>query len=812
VIVPALLSDVRLACRSMRRQPAFTAVVIGTLALGIGANTAMFALVHAALLKPLPYAVPDRLVLARRTVGGAPRLLNSAPDYYDYQAQIPGLAELAASRSGAWQTAISGGGEPEHVSCLEVSHDLFSTLGVKPSAGRWFGPDEDRAGAPAVVMISERVAIHRFGGAARAVGQPLTLGGMGETGAVATVVGVMPRSFRFLQHADMWTLRHRGDNDGPTTRQFHNWVLVGRLRSGLSIDAVQRQADVVSARLQRQYPMTNKNKALRLEPLQDALLGSDKRMLLVLTGAVGVVLLIACANVAGLLVTRGVARRSELAVRAALGASRGRIAAQLLTEGVVLAALGGLGGVALSFWLQRLLPIATGLAASGIAPGDVEVPILLFALMVSLLTGVLSGIAPAARAASGHLAASLAPGARATDSKGSARMRGILAVAQVALSMVLLVGAGLLLESLRVLMAADLGFDSHNLLVASIDQPSRDPSKRIQFQKRLSQDLAAIPGVTALTLTSHVPIRDPGGNPPMWPARRAPLDASQEMSPLARVVAPGYFKAVGIPLVAGRDLTAADRQGTPPVMVIDQAMADEFFPGENPIGEHVMAKGMVPGDTAPRDFEVVGVVRSARINAVTGVDSTAYVSSHQFPMNGQVNVLLRSPVAAEAVGRTIRRLIAPTLPNTPVDPLASIDDIVDEALLPRRVMTVTLSTFAAIAVLLAAIGLYGVMAFHVTQRTHEIGVRMTLGATPAAVVAMVLRRAGLLVLLGLALGTGASWYCSVAVNSFLFQVKPNDPHVVAGALLVLALAGLVASAVPARRAAKADPVVALRRD
>jgi predicted permease len=805
-MLSALSSDVRMAFRAMRRQPAFTAVVVGTLALGIGANTAMFGLIHAALLKPLPYSQPERLVLARRTVAGRPQLLHSAPDYYDYRDQAPAFEALAATTPGVFQTTVTGNARPERVSAAAVSYDLFSTLGVAPIAGRQFTSDEDRAGAPYVVIVSERLASRRFGNSGSAVGKTLTVSGIARSSAAATIVGVMPGSYRFLEQTDLWVPRRRGEGDGPRTRMFHNWVLVGRLKPGLSVDAAQRQVDVVSERLQQQYPETNKEKAMRLEPLQGALLRDQTPMLLVLMGAVGLVLLVACANVAGLLVARGVARRGELAVRAAIGASRGRIAMQLVTENLVLAGGAGLAGVALAVWLQRLLPIPTGLSDLGIEAHGLETPVLLFALALSIVTGVLSGLAPAVRASSLRLAEHLAPGTRATESRGGARLRTLLVVGQVAISLVLLVGAGLLLRSLGRLMAVDLGFSSQGLQVTTIDVPYQDEAQRILFLTGLRDDLAAIPGVADVTMASHMPIREPFGDPPMWPAKRPPVDSTQERTALARVVMPGYFRTLGIPLVAGRDLEPSDRQGTPRVMVINGVMAREFFPGEHPLGQKVM----IAGDPAPMDFEVVGVVGDARIgSAGDDVMAAAYVSGHQRGLR-RANVILRSRMAPESLTRAVAKLVASKDPDIAIDPLAGMDSIIDESLLPRRVTAITLTAFSTVALLLAAIGLYGALAYYVTQRTHEIGVRIALGAGACVVLGHVMRRSAMMVGPGLAIGLAASVAGARLVGGFLYEVPPTDPVTYAGVSLCLAAVAFAASAWPALRAARIDPVQALR--
>ena len=805
-MLPAILSDLRLAFRSMRRQPGFAAVIVGTLAIGIGANTAMFSLVHAALLRPLPYEDPDRLVLVRRTVAGRPLLLHSAPDFYDYREQAPGFESLAATTPGAFQTTITGESRPERVSASAVSYDLFRTLGAAPIAGRGFTADEDRAGAPYVVMVSERLATRRFGSARSAVGRSLTVSGLARSAVAATIVGVMPDSYRFLERADLWAPRRRGEGDGPGTRMFHNWVLVGRLKPGLTTDAVQRQMDLVSRRLQQQYPETNKEKAARLEPLQTALFSEQTPMLLVLMGAVGLVLLIACANVAGLLVARGVARRGELAVRAAIGASRGRIVLHLVAESVMLSVVAGAVGVALAIWLQRLLPVAAGLADAGVEPQGAAAPVLLFALAASVITGIVSGIAPAVRASSVRIAEQLAPGVRATGSRAGARLRSTLVVGQIALSLVLLVGAGLLLRSLGRLMSVDLGFESRGLLVTTIDVPYPDEAKRVQFLVGLREELAAIPGVSGATMTSHVPVREPSGDPPMWAASRPPVDSTQERTALARIVMPGYFDTLGIPLVAGRDFAASDRRGTPPVMVVNRAMAREFFPGENPVGQKVM----IASDPAPMAFEVIGVVGDARIgSAGDDVMAAAYLSAHQRGLR-RANVILRSTLGPEALTRAVGRMVASKDPDIPIDPLASMDAIIGESLMPRRVTAVTLTAFSTVALLLAAIGLYGVLAYQVAQRRHEIGVRIALGAGARVVLSDVLKRSAMLVAPGLAIGLAASVAGSRLVAAFLYDVPPTDPLTYAGVSLCLAAVALAASLWPALRAAHVDPVQALR--
>ena len=804
----ALRFDVTTALRSMLRQPVFTAVVVATLAVGIGANTAMFALIHAALLKPLPYKDPDRLVVARRTLPGRALMWNSAPDYYDYREQTTGFEVLARCGIGAGKVTVTGGVRPERIPAMAVSDDLLSMLGVSPVAGRLFTAEEGQAGAPWTVVVSTRLAERRFGSAEAAIGRALAMAGVAPGDVSATIVGVVPFTFRFIDTADMWLPIRRRENDGPETRRFHNWILVGRLKPGVSMATVQGQLDVVSRRLQQQYPATNKVKGMRVDPLQATLLRAQTPRLMVLMGAVGLVLLIACANVAGMLLARGVARRSELAVRAALGASRGRIAAQLLAESLLLSAVAGAVGVVLAFWLRQLLPAATGLADAGVVASGLEGRVLLFALGVSLLTGVLCGMAPAARASAGGLVESLAPGVRATESRGGSRARSVLVAAQVALSVMLLVGAGLLIRSLFALMTTDLRFDTRNLLATTVDVPYEDANQRLQLQAGLHEDLAAIPGVTAVTFTSHMPILEPWSDPPMYAAKRPPADASQERTAFRRWVPPGFFKALGIRALSGRDLTPSDRPGTRLVMVVNDVFVREFFPGENPIGQRVV----MPGGENPREYEIVGVVDSARTELVGGGPfASVYISATQEP-RGDMKILMRSALAPQQLTETVRKLVAARNPEIPVDPLERMEDIVGQSLAPQRVTTVTLTAFSVLALLLTSLGLYGVLAHYVTARTHEIGVRMALGAGAGRVVTHVLWRSALMVVPGLGVGLLASLAGTKLITRFLYGVPPTDPVTFVAVITGLLLVAFVASVWPASRAARIDPVQALRAE
>jgi predicted permease len=804
-LLETFFQDLRYGLRMLRKNPGFTAVAVLTLALGIGANTAMFSIIHAVLLKPLPFRDPGRLVFASTTFGGRPNPMASAPDYYDYREQADRFEALSATLAWAPKTTVAGGAEPERVALTYVSDDFFRTLGVEPVAGRSFTPEEGRAGAPAVVMVSTRLAQRRFGDPRKAVGASLAV-----DGKLYSVVGVMPASYRFLFDADVWLPMRRGESIAGAARQFHNWLIVGRLKPGVSVEDAKRQVDVISKRLEQQYPASNTGKALRLDPLQAALVGPQAPRLLLLMAAAGLVLLIACANVAGLLLARGSARRLELAVRAALGASRGRIAGQLLVESVTLALLAGALGVALALWLNRLLPLVTGLGDPGSAPKGLEWPVLVFALTLSIVAGVLFGVAPALRASSLHLAQDLAPGSRATSAKVGTSLRGALVVGQVAVSLVLLVGAGLLIRSLARLASTNPGFEVQHLVTGEIQLLASqypEPNQRVLFFDGLREDFAAVPGVKAVGFISHLPIRDPYGNWPAWETDHPPADPANRPLAHKRIVLPGYFDAVRIPLLAGRDFGKGDRTNAPLTMIINELMARTLFADRNPLGQRVSVD---LGGSKPAVFEVVGVVGNARLNFVGGsAPMTMYTSYYQFP-EAALRFAIRTNQDPQSITQIVRRVVRARSPDIPVEKLASMKEIVGESLAPQQVTTVTLTAYALVALLLASIGLYGVLAYSVSQRTHEIGIRMTLGAERRDVLRLVVGQGMILTLMGLGIGIPGALGLTRFLSSMLYGVTPSDPLTFASMSLLLAGVALLACFIPARRATKVDPMVALR--
>ncbi len=797
--------DLRYGLRQLHRNPGFTAVAALTLALGIGANTAVFSIIHASLLKPLPFHDPARLVLARATFGGALNPFVSAPDYYDYREQADRFEGFSAVFPFALKTTVTGGAEPERVSFTYVAHDLFRTLDVAPVTGRWFTPEEGLAGGPPVVMVSERFAQRRFGAPRNAVGASLAV-----DGKPYMVVGAMPATFRFLDDVDVWAPMRRGESWAGAPRQFHNWLIVGRLKPGVSIASAQRQVDVISMRLEQQYPASNTSKALRLDPLQAALAGAQTPQLLVLMGAVGLVLLIACANVAGLLLARGSVRRSELAVRAALGASRARIAGQLLVESLTLALLSGVLGVALAFWLSRLLPLVTGLSDPGSTPKGLDWPVLLFALGLSILTGVLFGVAPALRGSSLLLARDLLSGTRTTGTKVGTSLRGALVVGQLAVSLVLLVGAGLLIRSFANLARTNLGFDAQHLLTGEIqllEAQYPDRNQRIQFFDGLREDFAALPGVKAVGFTSQLPIRNPGNNVPAWDADHPPANPADRRTADRRVVLPGYFDAVRIPLRSGRDFGKGDSEHAPLTMVINEEMARTLFAERNPLGRRVSVD---MGGPQPATFEVVGVVGNARLDFVGDSARMAmYLSYYQFPQ-ATLRFAIRTGQGPESITQSVRRLVSARNHNIPVENLTSMERLIGDSLVPQQVSAIMVTLFAVVALLLACIGLYGVLAYSVSQRTHEIGLRMALGAERCDVLKLIVGQGFTLTLFGVGIGIIGAVAVTRLLAGLLYGVKPTDLLTFAVVSLLLTGVAFLASYIPARRATKVDPMVALR--
>ena len=799
------LSDAVYASRMMASRPGFTAIAILTLAVGIGATTAMFGTINAALLSSLPFDEPERLVMGRATFDGNINPTASGNDYYDYRDQAKSFESLSAFMYPGKVTVL-GGPEPERVASNYVTWDLFRTLEVRPFAGRTFTAEEAVENGPSVVMISYGYWQRKFGASPDAVGGTLIM-----NGSPHTVVGVLPAGFHFMFDVDIWRLTYRG-GPGATARRWHSLLLVGRLEPGISPEQAQAEVDTISRQLEQQYPETNDGKALLLTPLHDAMVENVRTSLLMLMAAVSLVLLLACGNVAGLLLARGQTRLTEIAIRSAMGASRRRLIRQLLTESVIMAVLAGLAGVALAVAFQGLFTRLLPMGQLGITRPAIDTLMLAFALGVSLVTGLIFGVVPALQGTLIDIASELKSGTRATWARGSSLLRNGLVVLQVAISIMLLIGAGLLIRSLTLQMNVDLGFNPTNVLTAGLRLPDNDypsPEKRITFSSAFLEEVEALPGVVSAAIINQLPIRHPAGNIYIYPTDQPPEDGDSESRRWAdfRIATPGYLRIMGIPLLAGRDIAETDREGSPRVMIISKSVAEEIFPDRNPLGQKLIVD---MGEMVVH--EVIGVVADARLNGLTRPPRNAmYMSYYQVPRR-TMRIVVRTESDPAALTGPIREILRTKDANIPLAEAATMVKIINDALADFRIITSSLGLFSSIAMLLALVGIYGVLAYYVSQRHHEIGVRMALGANSRQVARLVLSRGMGLVAIGLAFGLAGSYWASQLIQQLLFGVEPSDPVTFIVAALGFGAIGLVACLLPAWRATRVDPVLTLQAE
>ncbi len=800
------LSDAFYAFRMMAGRPGFTAVVVLTLAVGIGATTAMFGTINATLLSRLPYDEPDRLIMGRATFDGNINPWVSGYDYYDYRDRCESFESLSAFMYGGRATVL-GGSEPERVPVGFVTWDLFHTLRVSPAAGRLFAEEEGVEGGPNVIMVSYGYWQRRFGGSPDAAGSALVL-----DGTPYTVVGVMPAGFHFMDDMDVWRLTYY-NGPGAGARRWHNFLLVGRLKPGITVDQARAEVDAVSRHLQEQYPVTNEGKALAVTALHDALVENVRTSLLMLMAAVSLVLLLACGNVAGLLLARGQTRLKEIAIRSAMGASRRRLVRQLLTESTLLALIAGVAGVVLAIAFQSLLIRLLPMGALGITRPAIDAPVLLFALSVSIATGIVFGVVPALQGTLIAPSEQLRAGTRATSVRGTSVLRSGLIVLQVAISTVLLIGAGLLIRSLTQQMNIDLGFNPQNVLTAGLRTPNNDypePEQRVAFFTSLVEEVEALPGVVSVGIVNRIPILHQGGNIYVYHADRPVEDQETSMGRSAdfRCVLPGYFKTMGMPLLAGRDIAETDAAGAPPVMIISESMVDLYFPGENPLGKRLIVDML--GEMVTH--EVVGVVANARLHRLTRQPFHAMYMSYKQVAWDRMNLMVRTEDDPVALIGPVREILRAKDRNIPLAEPASMVSILDDALSDYRIITSSLGLFSSIALLLALVGLYGALAYYVSQRYHEIGVRMALGASRQQVAKIVLSRGMGMVAAGLVLGVAGSYWATRLIQQLLFGVEPTDPTTFVFAALAFGLVALLACLLPAWRATQIDPVMVLQAE
>jgi putative ABC transport system permease protein len=786
-----LIQDFRYSIRTLRRNAGLTGAAALILAIGIGANTALFGTVHSVLLRSLPFHEPQRLVVGLKTMDGEWSGSVSRVDYYDYRQRGSSFQELAALANFTIQHTVTGGGDPELIQASYVTWNLFPVLGVTPVEGRPFLLAEEAQGGASTTIISHGYWQRRFGGSPEAVGSTLTLDGQPQT-----IVGVMPPGFRFMYDADLWRLVHV---DGPydTQRDSHSHTLVGRLAEGVSLEQAQAEMDAISAALAAEYPESNTGKGLLLD-------GS----LLFLMGTTVMVLLLACGNVAGLLLARGERRQPEIAMRTALGASRGRLLRQLLTESLILTLGAGVLGVGVALLLQdillRLLPVGD----LSLTPSTMNLMALGFTLLLSLSTGVLVGLVPATRSSSLEPARQLRSESRSSAGHRSTRIQSGLVIFQMALSVVLLIGSGLLIRSLAHLSTVELGFDRENLLTGQLQIQGSDyptPAARNLFFSSLLEEVEALPGVEAATLANRLPILSRWQDWSIWPVGDPPASAREDITGMARWVPPGYFRTMGIPLLSGRDISDRDGPETPYVVVVSRSVAEAFFAGDDPIGQWMRI-----GDW--RDCQVIGVVEDARVNTLRGDPDRAYYMAAAQMAPLMLQIAVRTSVDPELLIRPIQELLRRKDPNVLFAQPRSMASIVEENLAGFRTIILSLALFAAIAVLLAAIGIYGLLAYQVTQRKAELGLRLAIGASEPQLVRMILRRGLILVLMGLVAGLAVAYPGTLAARTLLYEVQLLDPTAYAAAVLNLVAVASLACYLPARRARQGDIVDALRRE
>ena len=803
-----LIRDARLAFRTLRKNPGFTVVAVVILAIGIGADTALFSTINTVLLRSLPYEDPDQLVIGVKTSDGAIAGPVSRVDYFDYRELNRTFEELALFSNFTSQPTLTGGKQPELVQGMQVTWNVFPALRVAPVAGRLFLPEDERRGGRGGVLISYGFWQRHFGGSPQAVGSTVSL-----DGASVVILGVLPQGFRFMRQTDLWSLI---DRDGPAddTRDSHSYTIVGRLKPGVSVARAQSDLDAISTSLEQEYPDTNKGKGLAVLGLHEAMVRNVRLSLLLLTATTVLVLLIACGNVAGLLLARGHQRLPEMALRTALGAPRGRLVRQLLTESVILSLLAGAAGIVVAFQLQGLLLQLVPVASTGIAPPAIEGAALAFALVLSLLTGLVVGVVPALRVAAVNPSPQLRAG---THSAGlqSARLRSGLVVLQVAASIVLLVGSGLLIHSLAQLTKVDLGFDPDHLLTGTIRILGADHTtaeERHLFFSSLIEEIEAQPGVASAALASKLPIRNRWQDWPIWRAGDPRPARHDSFFAMARWVSPGYFETLRIPLLKGRDLSAGDVPGSPLVVVLSQETARTLFPGREAVGESVKL------GWTDDPYRVIGVAADARLNGLRdGPTPAFYAAAAQMEASEimeatQFQVAVRTPGDPESIVGSLENLLRRKDPNALFAGPATMQSVVDGALGDIRIVILSLGLFSGVALLLTAIGLYAVLAYHVHQRAKELAIRLALGASHGAILSMILKRGMALVGGGLLLGLFGAWAASRLLRQLLFETQPLDAVTYASASMFLFAVALLACVLPALRASRVSPVAALRAE
>jgi putative ABC transport system permease protein len=798
-----LWQDLRYGARMLLKNPGFTLIAVLTLALGIGANVAIFSVVNAVLIQPLPFGEPDRLVWTWGNIrNGGNRASVSPPDYLDYRAQNTSFEQFAAMNSIANYANLTGAGEPERLESRLVTGNFFQAMGVNAALGRVFLPENEKPGSEQVVVLSHDLWQRRFGGEPSVVGKTLTLDGKNYE-----VLGVAPPDFKFPQGAELWGPINFEASDGMKQRKAHFLRPIGRLKPGVTLQQAQADMDAIARRLEAQYPESNTGWNLRMVPLRDQLVGNIEPTLRILFGAVGFVLLIACVNVANLSLARAATRQKEIAVRIALGAGRIRITRQMLTESVLLALIGGGLGVILAAWGVDFIVRFSGDNIPATAQVGVDRVALGFTLGVSLLTGLLFGLAPALMATRPRLSETLKDGGKgAGQSALSNRTRSLLVVFETAVAVILLIGAGLLVRSYIRLQQVSPGFDSANVLTTRINLANakyNSPEKVVAFWRQLRESLAALPGVEAVGMTTELPLSRQPNDTSFIVEGRPPVQPGQEFGADFRRVNQDYLRSMRIPTLRGRGFTEQEVRQNAKVVLISELLASAVFPNEEPLGKRLLL-----GPNRQLSFEIVGVVGDIRHR---GLEIPPFATMYLPALaTGWTNLTIRATGDPMNLSAAVRREALAIDPDQPIAALRTMEQVLSESAAAPRYRMGLLGLFAVVALILAGVGIYGVIAYTTAQRTQEIGVRIALGAQSKDVLNLVIGQGIKLAFAGMLLGLGGALALTRLIKNLLFNVSANDPLTYTLVAILLMIVALAACWIPARRATKVDPMIALR--
>jgi len=807
-----VIQDIRYAVRKLSRTPAFTAIAALTLALAIGATTAIFSVIDAVLLKPLPFRDPERVVRVTNIRDGN-RMVSSVPDFLDIRTQSKSYSSVAPIDPQAAMN-LTGGSEPERVQAARVGATFWSLLGVTPALGRGFAPNEDSQSAGRTVVLSDGLWNRRFGADRRVVGKTIAL-----DGNTYTVIGVAPPQFSFPDRPDVWIPLVFGKDDlNPEGRGAHWMGIIGRLAPNVTVAQATSELVTITRRLEQQYPESNTNMTGAVIPMQEYMVGDVRPALYVMLGAVAFVLLIACANVANLLLVRAASRESEMAVRTALGAGSWRIVRQLVIESVLLAVVGGVLGTLLALWGVDLLLAMAPQGLPRINEVTVNASVLLFTAGVTALTGVVFGLFPALHAARANVSGMLKDGMRGSSGGvASRRARNMLVMTEMALAVVLLVGAGLLIRSFGKLLAVDPGFRAERVVTFAIAAPATkygQYAERRVLASNLMERMKRVPGVQGAAIVTGMPLSNIMmrttahivGTPAERPAERKATDVA--------MVTPGYFSTMGISLVSGRDFTDRDGSGAPVVAIVNHEFVKRYFPNENPIGKHIELgweqDTASTGGNMTLGGEIVGVVGNVKRRGLSQEVFPETYASFMQPTFSSFSVVVRSTADPSTVMAAIRAQVRELDRDLPLSELRQVKELVAASVSRPRFYTTILGVFASIALILAAVGIYGVISYAVSLRTRELGIRIALGASGRQVSGLVLQQGVGLAIAGVLIGGAGAYWLTRLLSKLLFRVSATDPLTFLGVAVLLTAIAAVASFVPARRAARVDPLLAMR--